>query len=217
MVNGSKVPGTLARVGGLNGSAAWRDPDVVRLTEAFVKTNEEFMEDQVEKAVRLGRILLEGRPKLRGYYQQWLRESLRIEPATAARYVAVAQLAGVSADTSRRMKELGLSKAYRLARLSEDGRAAVLESKDLERLSDRQFRELTAPHMRLKRTVSGTMEAVGLRRSIASFEQRLDRHRLRGIKDAEVRVALRGDLVGLARRLRAMAAELAGKEARRTG
>jgi hypothetical protein len=217
MANGSKAPAALARAVGTNATSALRDPDVVRLTEDFVKTNGEFMEDQVEKAIRLGRILLAGKPRLRGYYQQWLRESLRVEPSTAARYVAVAELAGRSTETARRLKDLGLCKAHRLARLSEQGREAILQSRDIERLSERQFKELTAPHMKLKRAVSGTMEAVGLRRTIASFDHRLDRLRLRGIRDAEVRDALRADLVGLARRLRAMAAELAGKEVRRTG
>ncbi|MSP63694.1 MAG: hypothetical protein EXR72_25780 [Myxococcales bacterium] len=132
------------------------EPEAAALTGRFLELRRQGVRALVDMAVELGGILLEGRRALQGSYHRWLSERLGIERTTAANYVALAQLGRDSPALIERFRQLGAAKLYRVARLSLEGRHAVLKTASLDEMNDLPC---TAPRRRDR--VAGRARAPG--------------------------------------------------------
>lgn len=174
-------------------------PEVTALTERFHELRRQGARTIVDLSIELGAILEEGRKVLAGSFHRWLRERIGIEPQTARNYLALARMARESPGVIERWKELGASKLYRVARLPRDGQRAVLRAPRLAEMTDREFKDVTAPFLVQERKVTGNMRAHGLRMKLQSFRRDLAAARISGIQDDTIRDGLREDLESLGR------------------
>ena len=105
-----------------------------------------------------------------------------------------------------RHKDLGVSRLYRIARLPPDARAALLATPGLARLTDGEFAHLVADtEPAPARLVTGNMRGHGLRVKAQAMTQKLRGQRAPQIADADMRLAVKKDLLELSRAARELA------------
>lgn len=187
------------------------NPEVVRLTDEFRKVRQEFLGDAVDAVVEMGSLLRRGQKLIAGHYYRWLA-ALEVDPTTASNYVRLAALKKENEDLVSDWKELGPSKLYRISQITPEGREAVLDESEHERLrrmNDQKFTALTAPYVAEPQVkVTAAMRAHGLRMKLQAWTQIVRKARLAGLRDGKIRRGLKGDVRALGAALRALGAKL---------
>ena len=182
--------------------------DLFRLETRFVELRRDKQRDEVEQTIELGEILIEAKPKLSRTYHLWLSKRLHVQSSTAANYQTLAKFAGEKPGVIHRWKELGTSKLYRLARITDKGLGKALATPGLAEMTDRQFAALTKPFVARTRKVTGNMTAHGIRQEVQGFTRKLDEREVPEIDKPEILAGLKKDLVGLIRAARAFLGKL---------
>lgn len=190
-------------------------PRVRELTTEFRTLHATLLRDAVETVVQLAEVLREGREKLKGSYEAWVRQDLNIDPDTARNYLRAAD---VAPTLLARYRTLGLRKLYRLGRIPREKRTRVLrtvrvvrrgESRDAVRMTDAEFLVVTRPYVRRGRKVTGNMMAHGLRMRVRSFLKTLEAARaIPEIEDPRMRSGVKQDLASLCAVARALESSL---------
>jgi hypothetical protein len=189
------------------------DARIRELTTEFRTLHATLLRDAFETVVQLAAVLREGRLKLKGEYEDWVREDLRIDPDTARNYLRAADVAPA---LLARYKPLGLRKIYRLGHIPPEKRSQVLrtvrvvrdgESRDAVRMTDAEFLLATRPYVRKGRPVTGNMLAHGLRMRLRAFLKVLDgARRFPKIENLEMRSGVKEDLAALCAAARSLGA-----------
>ena len=122
-----------------------RSPKARDLTRRFLRIRQGMRAGSVRAAMRLGRILDEGRRRWYGQYGRWLRD-LDVSRTSACQWRALFDFRGSDPELFRHWEGLGSSKLYDLSLLRPVQRTKFLAAHDraeLLRMSERRFKALT--------------------------------------------------------------------------
>ena len=187
-----------------------RYPDIQNLTIRFRELHFQMFRDMVETAVELGEIIIKVKKRIKGHFYVWL-ETVKVSPQAAKNYERLALAVESTPHLITRYKELGLTKLYRLASISDEGRKKILKPEKLRylaELNDRRFFDLTAPYVKKKKKVSSDQKANGLVQKFKAWIIYVDNAVVRNIKSNKLKVTLRNKAIELSNKLKKLSTEI---------